>query len=74
MTMKAFRKKRDMPFVKRGMIVESLYLRKLGKVMSSNGDKLKVRIAGQKRGQWLHPKWKMRYFDANGNIIEEHND
>lgn len=75
MKMNEFRKSRCMPFVKKGIRVENIYNGRKGRVSGANcSANLKIIFDGDNYSRNCQPKWKMRYFDKNGNIIKEYND
>lgn len=64
---------RDMPFLKREMKVRLLHDGRFGKITSGcDGANLNIRFDGEKRSFNCHPKWKMQYFDKEGNLIKEY--
>lgn len=70
MSLKYIRESRNLPFVKRGMIVE--VDGKLGKITSGNSSgNINVRFDGKKQAVNCHPHWKTVYYDSTGNIIED---
>lgn len=73
MSMEDIRKKRNMPFLKRGMRVEFLYGRK-GRISGAHGLNLSITFDGDKFSQNCHPQWMMRYLDKEKNIIKEYGD
>lgn len=63
---------RGLPFVKRGMRVEYTYNGKKGVITGGNSSgNINVRFDGQKHSENCHPRWKMIYFDKNGDLIKE---
>jgi hypothetical protein len=75
MGMEAFRKRRNMPFVKRGMRVECTHSGKKGRVSGTNSSgNLNITFDGQKFSKNHHPWWKMKYFDGQGQLIKEYGE
>jgi hypothetical protein len=73
MRMDAFRKDRCMPFVKRGMRVEHTYDGRKGRVSGANSSaNLNITFDGKSYSENCHPKWMMKYFDADGNVIADY--
>lgn len=65
---------RGLKFVKRGMKVEHTYNGKtqIGRITSGNSSgNLNIRFEGKKKSENCHPRWAMKYFDKEGNIICE---
>ncbi|EGR4213362.1 hypothetical protein DDN60_12535 [Vibrio cholerae] len=73
MSMQSVRDGRGMPFLKRGMRVQSISTGKYGTVTSTNSAmNLNIRIDGEKHSGNYHPKWMLRYFDSHGALIAEY--
>ena len=73
--MNQFRRMRGMPFVKVGMRVEYLLDGRQGRVSGANtSENLNITFDGENYSVNCHPKWQMRYFDKDGNIIKEYTD
>ena len=74
-SLKNVKEKRGMPFLKRGMKVQSIHSGRFGVVTSGNwSGNINVRMDGDKLSGNYHPKWKMRYFDKAGNVIAEYDN
>lgn len=75
MTMDYIRKSRGLPFLKRGMRVQFLHNGRFGKITGANiGGNINIRFDGDTFSQNCHPRWRMRYFDKEGNVIREFTD
>ena len=73
MGMKEFRKRRGMPFVKRGTRVKSTYDGKEGRVSGANAAlNLNITFDGDDFSINCHPFWMIQYFDTNGRLIREY--
>ena len=68
------RERRGLPFVKRGMRVEIAYKDKVkrGVITGANcSGNLNIRMDGHKHSSNCHPRWAIKYFDKEGNVIAE---
>lgn len=75
MSMDRFRKIRNMPFVRRGMKVQSTYSGKMGRVSGANcSGNLNITFDGERHSENCHPRWMMKYFDSSGNVVAEYQD
>ena len=74
------RRYRRMSFLKVGMRVEYLYgwndktRSNFGKVTGARGDKVTIKMDDRKTSDIFHPKFMLRYFDKEGNVIKEYKD
>jgi hypothetical protein len=67
------RERRNMPFLKRGMRVE--VDGRMGTVTSGNrSGNINVRFDGKNFSENVHPWWRTKYFDKDGNLIKEYTD
>ena len=65
---------RGLPFVEKGMKVVLSYSgkTKTGIITGANwGGNLNVRFEGNKNHENCHPKWAIKYYDDNDNILAE---
>jgi hypothetical protein len=68
------KKHRGLKFAKRGMRVEHTYNGKTqtGRITSGNSSgNLNILFEGKKKPENCHPRWAMKYFDKDGNVIAE---
>ena len=68
------RKRRGLPFIKRGMKVELNYSgkTKTGVITGANeSGNLNVRFGGNKHSDNCHPRWAVKYIDDKGNTLAE---
>ena len=73
MKLKDFRKRRNMPFVKRGMRVVFTYDGRKGRIAGANeSSNLNIIFDGEKKSVNCHPYFKMQYFDKQGELIKEY--
>ena len=77
MTLDLVKKQRGLPFLKKGMRVELTYgsIKKQGIIKGGNHcGNIDVLFEGQKKVDNCHPKWAIKYFDAQNNIIAEYGE
>ena len=73
MTMNQVRKSRGMPFIKRGMRIYHSHNKRYGRISGANSSgNLNITFDGDNYSQNCHPHWKMKYFDADGKLIDEY--
>ena len=69
------KKQRGLTFVKKGMKVETTYLKRFGVIKSGNSSgNLNILFEGDKKPQNCHPTWAMKYYDENDNVIAEYGE
>lgn len=59
----------NMPWLKEGLRVE--YQGKSGVITGFIISYIQVRLDGETVAQPCHPKWEMKYFDADGNVLAD---
>lgn len=72
--LKYIREQRGLPFVKSGMKVELNYSGKVkrGIITGANeSGNLNIRFEGNKHSDNCHPRWAIKYFDSEGNVLSE---
>ncbi len=73
MSLESVRQSRDIPFLKRGMLVYSTHKKKFGVVTSANrSGNLNIRMDGDKRPGSYHPQWQLQYLDDDGYLVAEY--
>lgn len=64
---------RGLSFVKVGMKVQSTYDGRFGVIKGGNNSgNIDILFDGDKHKSNCHPTWKMKYFDADDNVIAEY--
>lgn len=61
---------RNMPFIKRGMRVQTH--EGMGRVTATDGDRVHVLLDGAKHPERYHPWWKMVYYQHDGTIAKDY--
>lgn len=66
------KEQRGIPFIKKGMRVQSIHNGKFGLIKGGNwSGNLLVLMDGEKKKGSYHPTWQMRYFEKDGSLIKE---
>lgn len=74
MNLNHVKNQRGLPFVKKGMRVEIITKdgSKAGKITGGNeSGNIDVKFEGTKYSVNCHPKYNIRYFDNDGNVLAE---
>ena len=72
MGMAAVRRRYGVP-AKRGMRVR-VYDGRVGRITSTYGDNIYVRIDNDRHTRLFHPTWRITYFAPDGSILQKHVD
>lgn len=72
MSMSAVRKRYSVP-AKRGMRVR-VYNGRLGRITSTYGDNLRIRLDERRHPGIYHPTWRITYLGNDGTVLAEYSD
>ena len=64
---------RNMPFLKRGMVIE-VDGRKGIVTAGNHSGNVNVRFDGEKHAVNCHPQWETVYFDKDGNVLADYRE
>ena len=75
MSIATVRKQRGMPFLKIGMKIYNKHSKRFGVITSTNlSGNINIRLDGDNFSSNHHPRWQLKYFDKDDNVIAEYGD
>ena len=74
MSMASVRKWRNIPFVKRGMTVFYVDKQSWGKITSTHGDNLMIKLDCFGFTSNFHPHFELAYYSKDGDLIRDYSE